>query len=260
MIKDYHIHPQILQYPERFRAFADAAAENGVEEICITDHMPLLGSRAGDRIPSGRVSEYCRLVRRTAEEYQHCLSIKCGIEIDYHPSVVRQIEAVLQEGEFDYILGSSHLHVVQDAAAFHTHNAYAAAMFQNTVSAANSGYFDAIAHVDMHRWIFANPVRFPLTDDAYAVEKHKERVEEMLDAIRSRGLRLEINPHFAAASNKFENTYPDIPIVKAALEKGIKFSYGSDAHKPEDVGVFLKELRKHEIYGKALRSWEEETS
>ena len=36
MIKDYHIHPKIIGSIENFDAFATAAIENGIDEVCIT--------------------------------------------------------------------------------------------------------------------------------------------------------------------------------------------------------------------------------
>ena len=43
-----------------------------------------------------------------------------------------------------------------------------------------------------------------------------------------------------------------------ALERNIRFCYGSDAHKPESVGVLLDQLETHPVYGTALRRWETE--
>lgn len=261
MIKDYHMHPQVVNIPEQFHEFAKTALENGVEEICITDHMPLLNNYQADRIPHGNIEKYCERVQELKVQYKGKLSIKCGIEIDYHPSVIDEIEAVLKAGNFDFVLGSSHLHVLATVNVFEaakTHNNYAKAMFENTISAAKSGYFNAIAHLDMYRWIFATPSRFPLIDDGYSVELHEELIDKTLDTIKANNLRLEINPHFAVSSKNPENIYPNVSIVKSALDKGIKFSYGSDAHVSEDVGVMLNYIRNHEVYGKALKTWEEE--
>ncbi len=63
MMKDYHMHPQVLTAPEKIRDFIEGALSKNIEEICITDHMPLSVSKAKNRIPGGRVGEYCRRVR-----------------------------------------------------------------------------------------------------------------------------------------------------------------------------------------------------
>ena len=77
MRKDYHIHPSVLLVPEKFEMFVQSAIDRNIEEICITDHMPLSISKTSDRIPSGMVSKYCSCVRELAEKYAHKLSIKC---------------------------------------------------------------------------------------------------------------------------------------------------------------------------------------
>lgn len=111
MVKDYHIHPTVVLDPSRFAQFAKTAIDNGVDEVCITDHMPLSVSNAGDRIPTGRVGEYCTAVRQLANEWDGRLSVKLGIEIDYHPDYHDEIEAVLNSGDYDYVIGATHLHV-----------------------------------------------------------------------------------------------------------------------------------------------------
>lgn len=261
MIKDYHMHPMVVQKPEQFDLFVQKAIAEGIEEICITDHMPLLCSTAKDRIPHGKVKEYCASVRRFARQYEDQISIKLGIEIDFHPSVKDEIDAVLDAGEFDYILGSSHLHVIKDKEWFQnnvTYNEYAKAMFQNTILAVESRYFDAIAHVDMHRRIFARKDKFPLINDGYSEDLHMQLIHETLDAIAENGVRLELNPHIAELSGDIMDMYPSLYVTERALEKGIKFTFGSDAHKPQSVGTCLKELREHEVYMKALATWEME--
>ena len=255
MVRDYHVHAQVLQQPERFGEFVAAAVANGVEEICITDHMPLRGNSAKDRIPAGRVAEYARRVRELAAQYSGILSIKCGIEIDYHPSVCDQIEAVLAAASFDFVLGSSHLHVFDEIRTSHTRSAFATAMLDNVAMAAASGYFDAIPHIDMYRWIFTIPDRYPLPDDG--MPPSGEAVERALAAIKANGLRREINPHFALHGRNMDRLYPALPILSAALDMGIPFCYGSDAHQPQDVGSMLDEIRGHGRYGRALATWED---
>ena len=111
MRKDYHLHPMVLQCPERLDWFVERAKQKNIGEICVTDHMPLSLSNAPDRIPSGQVREYCARVRELAKRYEGTIKIRCGIEIDYHPSARAEIERVLDEGDFDFVLGSSHMHI-----------------------------------------------------------------------------------------------------------------------------------------------------
>lgn len=259
MRRDYHMHPTILQTPERFPLFVRTALQNGIDEICITDHMPLSCSNAADRIPSGMIGEYCQTGRKLAEQYRGVLSVRLGIEIDFHPSVKGEIEAVLAAGDFDFVLGSSHLHVIKQAEYFDgrmTRNQYAQAMLENTILAAESGYFHAIAHLDLYRWIFSLGQRYPLMDDGYSESLHASLIDEVLCSIQENGLLLEVNPHFAVQSGMLEDTYPSSTILERALAKNIPVCYGSDAHIPRHVGCLLDELHRHAVYGPALSAWE----
>lgn len=85
------MHPMVVQNFEGFDDFARQAIARGIQEVCVTDHMPLSISNAGDRIPAGKVTEYCQKVRKLACKYEGRLSVKLGIEIDYHPDYIDEI-------------------------------------------------------------------------------------------------------------------------------------------------------------------------
>ena len=256
MRKDYHIHPSILKQPEQFELFVENALQRNIKEICITDHMPLSISPVSDRIPQGLVGEYCRVVREAAKKYEEVISIKCGIEIDFHPSVISEIESVLSEGCFDFILASSHMHIFIKDYQNYTFTDFSCAALENSVRAAETGWFDAIAHLDMYRFAFENPERFPLIKDNYSAVCHKDLIDDLFDILKRRGMFLEINPHLADKKQNMAYTYPEKIIVEWAIENGLRFSYGSDAHKPSSVGVNLDELEFDSVYGKALDVWE----
>ncbi len=258
MRKDYHMHPTALVAPERMESFVQCAVSKNIEEICVTDHMPLSISNAADRIPRGMVGQYCRKVREIAKQYEDKIRIKCGIEIDFHPSVISEVERVLDAGDFDFILASSHMHVFIKDYPRYSFNDFAALALENSVKAVEYGRFNAISHPDMYRWVFENPARFPLQNDGYNMLKHKDLINELLDKVAKSGMYIEINPHFAEAKQDVAYTYPEETIATWALEKGVRFSYGSDAHSPSSVGAYISELEEHPVYGKALKLWEEE--
>ena len=67
---DMHMHPQIIKGAGRFDAFAEVALQKGIKTVCITDHMPLIGSTMSDRIPLGKVKEYCEIGKGIKEKYR----------------------------------------------------------------------------------------------------------------------------------------------------------------------------------------------
>ena len=255
MKKDYHMHPAVLCRDEA-DSFVTAAIEKGFDEICITDHMPLSVSAAKDRIPKGCVADYCNAVRELAKKYEGMLRIKCGIEIDYHPDFADEINAVLSAGSFDYILCSSHIHVFETSFEKYSFNDYAAYSLENQLRGIETGLFDGVSHLDMYRNAFTKPDRFPMKDDRYSYSLHIGLINELLDKIQEKNMFLEINPHFAEGMGDIVYTYPEAGIVELALEKGLRFSFGSDAHKAESVGALYDELLRHSVYKKAILKWE----
>lgn len=255
MRKDYHLHPMVLQCPERFDDFVQSALRQDIGEICITDHMPLSLSNAPDRIPRGCVREYCSRVRELAKRYEGTVKIRCGIEIDYHPSVTEEISRVLDEGDFDFVLGASHMHIFLNDFERYTFNDFAKYSLENSLWAAETGWFSAIAHLDMYRWAFERPKRFPLKDDGYSVDRYADLISELLDLLALRGIFLEINSHLASGKRDLSYIYPDAAVIAWALEKNVCFSFGSDAHSPDAVGAYLSELELHPLYGKVLEAW-----
>lgn len=89
-------------------------------------------------------------------------------------------------------------------------------------------------------------------------EKYRPLVEKILDTLRDEGVRLELNSHRLTKTGDFNDMWPENWIVESALEKGVKFSFGSDAHQAPAVGAYLPELREHSLYGKAIAQWENE--
>ena len=258
MRRDYHIHPTVLQTPERFDEFVSAALAKNIKEICVTDHMPLSISKASDRIPHGCVRKYCDTVRELAKKYEGTIEIKCGIEIDYHPTVKGEIEAVLGDGNFDLVLASSHMHLFLQDYAEYTFSDVAKMAIENYLFAIDTNWFDVITHFDMYRWMFEKSERYPLVPDDYEPIKFEPLIKEVLGGIKHSGMKLEINPHLAESKKDMSFLYPKDVITKWALDMGLDFSYGSDAHKPLSVGALLDELEAHSIYGAAIKRFEDE--
>lgn len=243
------MHPNLLKKPEQADLFINRAIELGFDEICFTDHMPfsVTGDEC-DRIPFGMVGEYCEKVREKADQYKDWIIIKTGIEIDYHPSYIKEIEKVLLSGKFDYILGSSHLNisgfniVTQNI----TRTDFARLVLENYLSAAKSGYFDAISHIDVYRWVFSV---YQFLDNNYSYKSHIDILYQLFEVLQKNEVMLEINA--SPLYKKFDNlgAYPEDEILDLSRRYDIKYIYGSDAHSYDKVGWkydrfigFLKEI------------------
>lgn len=236
--RDGHMHPNIMKIPAQGDEFALKAIELGFDEIVFTDHMPFtVTGDEHDRIPFGAVGDYCKAVDEYRCRYSDSISIKTGIEIDFYPACLTEIREVLSEGSFDRILGSSHLNIEGFAIPFDslTRTEFAGIVFENYLRAAESGLFHVLTHLDVYRWIFADP-NFGLTDDSYSVMSHESLLRHLFTELERRGTALEINA--APLYKKFDELgpYPVSEILKIAEDYKFPIVYGSDAHIVERVG------------------------
>ena len=234
--RDYHLHPNLLKKPEQADLFIERAIELGFGEICFTDHMPYsVTGDEHDRIPFGMVGEYCKKVREKAAEYKDKIIIRTGIEIDYHPQSISEIETVLDSGDFDYVLGSSHLNIKGYGIKMNktTRAEFAKMVLENYLSAVNSGYFDVLSHLDVYRWVFSE---FTLADDDYSYKSNIGLINKIFSALEKTGVKLEINA--AALYKGFDKLgpYPETELIKLSKNYNIGYIYGSDAHTFDKLG------------------------
>lgn len=239
------MHPNLLKVPQQADLFINKAIELEFDEICFTDHMPfsVTGDEV-DRIPFGKVKEYCYKVKEKAEKYKGKITIKTGIEIDYHPDCVKEIENVLKDGEFDYVIGSSHLNIKGFNIPFErtTRTMFARMVLENYLKAIDTGYFDTISHLDVYRWVFSE---YPLIDDNYTYASNLDIIVKILEKLAKTKVKLEINA--APLYKKFDNlgAYPEHKIINLSKEYDIDYIYGSDAHTFDKVGYGYEEIFKN---------------
>lgn len=243
MKRDFHMHPNLLKKPEQADLFINRAIELGFGEICFTDHMPFsVTGDEHDRIPFGKVSEYCEKVKEKSNEYKDRIIIKIGIEIDYYPSCIREIEQVLNDGSFDYVIGSSHLNIKGFNIPFEktTRTEFARLVLENYNNAIMSGYFDAISHLDVYRWVFSE---YPLIEDNYSYKLNLDIIEEIFKNLEKTGVMLEINASPLYKGFDKLGAYPEDEILDLSKRYNIKYIYGSDAHNYDKVGYGYDNLK-----------------
>jgi len=241
--RDGHMHPNIMKFPSQGDEFIKKALEEGFDEITFTDHMPFtVTGDEHDRIPFGAVADYCRLVSEFRSKYADRISIRTGIEIDYHPDCTAEIRDVLAEGSFDRILGSSHLNITGFNIPFSklTKTQFAEIVFENYLRAAETGLFHVLTHLDVYRWIFADE-SFGLTDDGYTPKKCEKLLRQLFSLLERSCIALEVNA--APLYKKFDSlgAYPQREILAIAEDYRFPIVYGSDAHSADKVGFAYAE-------------------
>jgi histidinol-phosphatase (PHP family) len=246
MLTDYHLHlrPDDLSaraqdhFTEdtvaRYRAVAD---ERGIAELGVSEHVhrfeqaltvwqhPFWREFAIDDLDA-----YCEFVREHTD-------LRLGIEADFVPGGEDRMANLLDERDFDYVLGSVHFlreeaidmddvdYSVWDRG--HSAEEIWRRYFQTLAAAARSGLFDILAHPDLVKvwgperpWPEGDPRRY---------------YEPAIEAIAESGIAVEVST--AGLRKPAREIYPAQAFLEMCIDAGAPVALSSDAHRPEDVGA-----------------------
>jgi histidinol-phosphatase (PHP family) len=255
MLTDYHLHlrPDDLDASaadhftaENVERYLEAARSAGIEELGVSEHVYRFGDalRIWDH-PLWRenavddLTAYCEFVRSTP--------LRLGIEMDFVPGREDRVASLLDEHEFDYVVGS--VHFVGEGAVDHPDfdvwsgagdpDAVWGRYFELLAEAASAGLFDILAHPDLVKyWGHDRPQ--PRRDPRF-------HYEPAIEAIAESGIAVEVST--AGLRKPVNELYPAAAFAEMCVEAGAVFSLSSDAHRPTEVGYAYDRVLKE------MRSW-----
>jgi histidinol-phosphatase (PHP family) len=243
MLTDYHVHLRADEDgrpPERaaFTAenvgrYVEAAESAGVGDLGCSEHVyrftaaldiwrhPFWEEQAQDDLDA-----YCAFVRTT--------SLKLGLEMDFVPGAEDRSRNLLDDRDFDYVLGSVHF-LGDRAVDYEGWDIWALrgdadsvwrGYFEALAEAARSGLFDILAHPDLVKvWGRGRPL--PERDP-------RHYYEPAVEAIAEAGVAVEVST--AGLRKPVAELYPAPAFARMCVEAGASFTLSSDAHAPADVG------------------------
>ncbi len=232
MPADYHMHTPLCNHavgePEEY---ARRALEAGLGEIGFSDHTPMPTTYDPDwRMTIAQLPEYVEKVLRCRRAFPE-LSIKLGLESDFHPGTEEFVREVIGRVPFDYVIGSIHYlgdwgfdnpekaHLFEGRDVYPIYEQY----YGLVEGLARTRMFDILGHPDVIKKFGHRPSR-----DYEALELRA------LDAVAGAGMALDINT--SGLRRPAKEIYPSLRILKAARARDIGITFGSDAHEPARVG------------------------
>jgi len=227
---DLHNHTVLCNHAEgELSAYIQAAIDKGIDKYGVSDHAPM------DFDPKYRMSfeqmgEYETMVKTVQKKYQDQIDVLFAYEVDYLPG--HMDERVLN-ADVDYLIGSAHF---IDKWGFDNPEfigKYEGAdidtiwkeYFALIKDMAETGYFDIVGHLDLIK-VFKYMPKADVTQIA----------EEALQAIKKADMVLELN--VAGYRKPCNEPYPSKSLLKRAFELEIPITFSSDAHHPDQVGLF----------------------
>ncbi|MCL6634536.1 MAG: histidinol-phosphatase [Peptococcaceae bacterium] len=238
---DYHLHTSLCGHAEGgMEEYLAAAERAGLTEVGFADHLPQYFLPPGEREPGLGMSEdelprYVEKVLRLAAKGGP-VRVKLGIEADYVPGCEETLARLLESYPFDYVLGSVHYvdgwgfdnPDLMDGYAGRDIDGLYRQYFALVQAAARSGLFDIMAHPDLIKKFGFRPGR-ELT----------ALYEETAQVFAGAGVCVEVNT--AGLRVPAGEIYPAPDFLVACRRRGVPVTFGSDAHRPEQVGYRLRE-------------------
>ena len=243
VLTDYHVHlrPDEPGTPageyftagnaERYRA---AAEEHGIQELGVAEHIyrfhaalevwehPFWRDWANDDL-----DDYCGFVREETD-------LKLGIEADFVPGREDRIANLLDQRDWDFVVGS--VHFLRDRSldtedysiwgAGESADRIWRRYFDTVAASALSGLYDVIGHPDLVKvWGSAAPV--PDRDLRFFYEP-------AVEAFAEAGVAVELST--AGWRKPVGEQYPAVPFLEMLVDAGCPLALSSDAHEPDQLG------------------------
>ncbi len=240
MLPDTHIHTPLCGHaegePSEFKAVAH---RKGIPEIAFTDHLPNPdGYDTPHRMTMEEWPKYKGLVR--AQQTAESPRVLFGIESDYYEGCERYLRSRLTDEKLDVVIGSVH-HIGQwgfdnpnERQVWKTVDVTGAwrEYFELLGRIADLRLVDVIGHLDL-------PKKFGNRPPDRVV---KEMAQPILDRIAAAGMAVEINS--SGLRRPVAEIYPAGFLLALAHEREIPICFGSDAHRPEEIGYHFDESLK----------------
>jgi histidinol-phosphatase (PHP family) len=245
MLTDYHLHLRpddvgataedyySVSNVDRYRTVAE---ERGIAELGCAEHIyrfaqalevwqhPLWRESARDDL-----DEYVGFIREQTD-------LKLGIEADFIVGREDRMASLLEERDWDYVVGSVHFvgeHAVDhDGFEVWDHRSQRPdelwrRYFRTLGEAARSGMFDILAHPDLIK--YWGPARRPVPEGDL-----RRFYELAMDGIGESQIAVEVST--AGLRKHVREIYPAPAFLEMCLEAGCPVALSSDAHVPGDIG------------------------
>jgi histidinol-phosphatase (PHP family) len=236
MIVDLHNHTKLCNHADgEISQYIEKAMWCGIKYFGFSEHAPMKFDEKY-RITFEQMREYEKGVLDAKEKYKNSIEILLGYEVDYLKGYMD--ERVLK-ADVDFLIGSVHFieewgfdnpEFIGNYENFDIDEIWQK-YFNAIEEMANSRLFDIVGHIDLIK-IFK-----------YMPKKDiNEIAKDALLAIKEAGMSVEIN--VAGFRKPIGEAYPSLSLLKEIKKLDIPITFASDAHKPEQVGLYSDEALK----------------
>ncbi len=241
---DYHVHESRSRDAREstIPLYIEVAEAKGIEEVCFTTHLITTGPDVELGIRDHEIEGYIDEIHELNETTD--VLLKPGLEIDYIPGDQSRIERILNEYNWDFILGSVHLVGKWDVGSRRRSPGFfegrplveaTSEYYALYKDAIETGFFDMMSHPDYWRRYLHQ-----MHAEVACWEDYSDTCLEAIDTLKSYDVGVEVNT--SGRRHEHGVQYPIREFMVAVYDAGIgKVNIGSDSHLPEHLGYWLLE-------------------
>lgn len=232
---DYHVHTALCRHAEGHPIdYARKAKALNLRALGFSDHFParyLPNSLPldGYTMRPDEIPLYVSMVEEARRETQG-LEIKLGFEVDYYAGAVQAVQDLLKGVRVDYLYMSVHVlgdwciddEGMMDRYANCDMDSLVNTYMDTLTEGVSTGLFDILSHADLFK-------KF-----GFGGSPPLSKIQRLADAVKESGMAVEINT--GGLRKPCREAYPSVAFLQAFAERHIPLVFGSDAHRPEEVG------------------------
>lgn len=221
----------------------EKAIENGLSEICVTDHYDANIDTGPE--PMYNAAEAEERIKNAAAEYAGRLTVTYGLELGEPHELPERTRDILSSHGFEFIIGSLHnargepdYYVVKfekmsDGEFRKTMDAY----FEQNLEMLEFGGFDSLGHLG-YPWRLSEGKGHPADP-----ERHRAAIEEIFRRMIKDGVALEVNT--SSLRSGFKTSHPTPLMLEWYRGLGGRMiTVGSDAHYAKHIGAGIPETHR----------------
>ncbi len=234
MIVDLHNHTTLCNHAKGdSEEYVKKAIQNGTKYFGFSDHAPMDYDQK-HRMQFSQMSNYENSILKLKEKYKNDIDILLAYEVDFLENFM---DDKVLKSDVDYLIGSVHFinkwgfdnpEFIGDYEHKDIDKIWQE-YFYAIESMAKSGLFDIVGHLDLIKVFNFLPKK-----DVRLIAK------DALKAIKKANLVIELN--MSGYRKPVKEAYPSNPLMEVISDLDIPITFSSDAHKPEQVGLFSKQI------------------
>ena len=243
---DGHVHTRLCHHASgEMEEYVLAAVANGLKKLTFLEHFEVdINYFKTCWLIEDDFTYYLNEGDRLRKKYDGLLDIGLGTEVGFNPDHVREILDFLERYQWDRVGLSYHflkingMHFNMVGRKQSELKIFAEAGVERVITAYFSGLLTALEKIPASVVCHLDAV-LRHHPQVFFSEEHHEQIRNILMLMKKKDIALEVNTSGFAFRNE---PYPSRFILRQAKKMGIRFEAGSDAHRPQDVARYFKQL------------------